>query len=167
MICDLPERIPCPDGTCIGTLNGEGRCNACGMLKGVGEPSKDQRRDWEWRDRRDAENSISFGVKRQIMYVLAIFSLFSWLLFIFVYWFYYQDISPASANVATGHIYEVNNHGYVFYITKKQMILAYIPCFVAGVGSSWEPFWKDVGRFLKRFMVMFLGITRIEPPSPN
>ncbi len=27
---DHSERVPCPDGTCIGTLNEKGVCNICG-----------------------------------------------------------------------------------------------------------------------------------------
>jgi hypothetical protein len=29
---DTLERVPCPDGACIGTLDADGRCRYCGVL---------------------------------------------------------------------------------------------------------------------------------------
>lgn len=29
--CDMPERIPCPDGNCVGTIGDDGCCRICGL----------------------------------------------------------------------------------------------------------------------------------------
>ncbi len=74
---------------------------------------------------------MSFGIKKIILTSLSIVFLLSWLLHIYFYYFHFQSLAPITPNVAAGQIYEVNNHGYVFYLTKQQEITAYIPLGVA------------------------------------
>jgi len=76
---------------------------------------------------------MSFGTKKTILTVLGAVFLLSWLLHIYFYYFRFQDLAPIRPNAATGQIYKVNNHGYVFYLTMEQEITAYIPCGVAFV----------------------------------
>ena len=89
---------------------------------------------------------MSFRIKKNILNSLAAITLISWLLFIQLYYYYFINVAPIIANPATGQIYRINNHGYVFFLTAKQMIMAYIPLFigiaslVAGVLLEWR--WK-------------------------
>ncbi|MGZ3513775.1 MAG: hypothetical protein ACXU93_07500 [Thermodesulfobacteriota bacterium] len=57
--------------------------------------------------------------------------LFSWVLFIYLHFFHFQGIAPTKPNPATGQIYEVNNHGWIFYLTREQELVTFIPCGVA------------------------------------
>ncbi len=74
---------------------------------------------------------MSFGTKKTILTVLSTVLVLSWLLHIYFYYFHFQSLAPITPNVAAGQIYKVNNHGYVFYLTKQQEITAYIPLGVA------------------------------------
>jgi hypothetical protein len=89
---------------------------------------------------------MSFGTKKIILTTLLTVSLLSWLLFIYLYYSHWQDVAPREPNPAAGQIYEVNNHGYVFYLTRQQKITAFIPCGVAVVafltGALLENRWK-------------------------
>jgi hypothetical protein len=63
-----------------------------------------------------------------------------------LYFFHFQNVAQTKPNPATGQIYEVNNHGYIFYLTKNQKIAAFIPYFVAmasfGIVAVLECRWK-------------------------
>jgi len=37
--------------------------------------------------------------------------------------FYLMEYAPIKPNIATGEIYPLNNHGYIFYVIKTQSIL--------------------------------------------
>ena len=74
---------------------------------------------------------MSFRIKKNILNSLAAITLISWLLFIQLYYYYFINVAPIIANPATGHLYKVNNHGYVFFLTEKQRIIAFTPCFIA------------------------------------
>ena len=89
---------------------------------------------------------MSFRIKKNILNSLGAVSLISWVLFLHFYYYYFINVAPIIANPTTGQTYRVNNHGYVFFLTEKQMIMAYIPLFigiaslVAGVLLEWR--WK-------------------------
>lgn len=74
---------------------------------------------------------MSFKTKKNILNLLSALTLVSWFLFIYLYYFHYQNVAPTKPNTELGQVYKVNNHGYIFYLTKKQEVLAYIPCFLA------------------------------------
>lgn len=89
---------------------------------------------------------MSFRTKKIILTGLGFVFLLSWLLHIYFYYFHFQNLAPVTPNAAAGQIHRVNNHGYVFYLTKQQEITAYIPCGVALVafviGALLERRWK-------------------------
>ena len=74
---------------------------------------------------------MSFRMKKIILNSFGAVCLISWILFIYFYYFHFKNVAPIIANPATGQIYKVNNHGYVFFLTEKQTIIAFIPCFIA------------------------------------
>src|SRR6266536_5271812 len=100
---------------------------------------------------------MSFKTKKIILISLGWVSLLSWFLFIHFYYFYFRNVAPTRPNSATGQVYEVNNHGYVFYLNKQQAILAFIPCglaviaFVTGaiLESRWKVYEKIYGKWSK------------------
>jgi hypothetical protein len=47
-----------------------------------------------------------------------LFFILKWILF-----FYLMEYAPKQPNVATGEIYPLNNHGYIFYVIKIQSLL--------------------------------------------
>lgn len=78
---------------------------------------------------------MSFRTRKNILTGLGALSLLSWILFIYLYYFYFQNVAPTKPNPSGAQIYGVNNHGYVFYLTQEQRIIAFIPCALAIVGS--------------------------------
>ena len=89
---------------------------------------------------------MTFKAKKYILNSLGALFLASWLLFIYLYYFHFQSVAPIKPNPDTGQIYEVNNHGYYFYLTLRQKIFAFIPCitalFIFGLGAILEWRWK-------------------------
>jgi len=89
---------------------------------------------------------MSFRMKKIILNSCGAVFLISWVLFLHFYYYHFINVATTIANPATGQIYRINNHGYVFFLTAKQMIMAYIPLFigiaslVAGVLLEWR--WK-------------------------
>ena len=98
---------------------------------------------------------MSFRAKKIVLNSLAALSLLSWFLFIYLYYFRFQNVAPTTPNPVTGQIYEVNSHGYFFYLNKQQEITAFIPCglavvaFVAGaiLESRWKIYEKIYGKW--------------------
>jgi hypothetical protein len=74
---------------------------------------------------------MSFRAKKNILNTIGAFSLISWVAFIYLYYFYFQNVAPRTPNLALGQIYKINNHGYIFYLTEKQKIVAFIPLIFA------------------------------------
>jgi len=74
---------------------------------------------------------MSFTAKKNILNFLSVVCLISWVLFIYFYFFHFQNSAPTKPNPETGQIYEVNNHGYLFYLTKDQKTEAFVPLFIA------------------------------------
>jgi hypothetical protein len=93
---------------------------------------------------------MSFGKRKIILSSLGGVALTSWFLFIYFYYYYFIDVAPITSNPATGQIYEVSNHGYIVYLTKQQMLLAYIPFGVAAIAVITavllEMRWKIYGK---------------------
>src|SRR5208283_5325295 len=89
---------------------------------------------------------MTFQAKKNIIRAICTLCLLSWVAFLELYYFYFQNVAPRNPDFVTGQIYEVNDHGYIFYLTKKQIIIAFIPCFVAissfAVGFILEFRWK-------------------------
>ncbi len=89
---------------------------------------------------------MTFMAKKNILYSVSTLSFISWVLFIYLYYFYFQNGAPTKPNPITGQIYQVNNHGYYFYLTLKQKTIAFIPCIIAVVsfclGAILEKCWK-------------------------
>jgi len=93
---------------------------------------------------------MSFGSKKLIVNSLGITSLLSWFLFIYFYFCRWQNVAPIKPSPATGQIYEVNYHGYVFYLTKQQEVTAWTFCLLAVVAfvvlAILETRWKVYDR---------------------
>ena len=53
---------------------------------------------------------------------LMIVGLLSFILQLLLF-FYLMEYAPTKPNSASGEIYPLNNHGYIFYVTKSQSIL--------------------------------------------
>ena len=89
---------------------------------------------------------MTFRIKKNILNSLSALCLISWILFIYFYYFHFQNVAPIKPDRDAGQIYEVNNHGYIFYLTMKQEIIALIPCVTAiislGIGVALERRWK-------------------------
>jgi len=74
--------------------------------------------------------SLSKSAQKRIIDSLGVMALVSWLGFICVRYYYYARITPEKYDAATGHIFEVNNHGHIFYLDATQNLLTYIPLVV-------------------------------------
>jgi hypothetical protein len=98
---------------------------------------------------------MSFGTKKLLLTSLGTTSLLSWFLFIYLYFFRWQNVAPIEPSPATGQIYRVNYHGYVFYLTKQQELAAYIFCGLAVVtfvaAAFLETRWKVYERIYGKF----------------
>ncbi len=98
---------------------------------------------------------MSFATKKTILTSLATIFLLSWFLFIYFHFFHWRNAAPVKPNPATGQIYEVNNHGYIFYLTKQQEVTAYIPVGIAVVSflsiavleNRWKVYERIYGKF--------------------
>ena len=103
---------------------------------------------------------MSFAAKKMILMTFGTVFLVSWFLFIYLYFFHWRNVAPIKPNAATGQIYEVNNHGYVFYLTKRQEVTAYIPVGVAVVsflsGAVLENRWKVYEKIYGKRSRLFL-----------
>jgi hypothetical protein len=78
---------------------------------------------------------MTFKAKKNILNITGALSLFSWFLFIYLHFYYFDYLAPKIPNIETGQIYQVNNHGWIFYLTLKEEIITFIPCGVAVIGS--------------------------------
>ena len=100
---------------------------------------------------------MSFKTKKIILTTLGTVSLVSWFSFIYLYYFRFQNVAPTTPNPMTGQIYEVNYHGYLFYLTKQQEITAFVPCGLAVISfltgavleSRWKVYEKIYGKWSK------------------
>lgn len=79
---------------------------------------------------------MTLRAKKNILNSLGVLSFISWTLFLYLHYYHYQiqNIAPIKPNHDSGQIYEVNNHGYIFYLTLKQEIISFIPCIAAIFG---------------------------------
>ena len=89
---------------------------------------------------------MTFRAKKNTLNSLGALFLISWIAFIYLYYFHFQNIAPTTPRPDTGNMHEVNNHGYIFYLTIKQKTIAFIPCITAilcfGPGIILEWRWK-------------------------
>ncbi|HMH44205.1 MAG TPA: hypothetical protein VK557_12025 [Pyrinomonadaceae bacterium] len=100
---------------------------------------------------------MSFRTKKIILTSLGAGFLLSWFSFIYFYYFRFQNIAPTTPNPVTGQIYQVNYHGYFFYLTKQQEITAFIPCGFAVIAfitaavleSRWKIYETIYGKWSK------------------
>jgi len=76
--------------------------------------------------------SLSKDVKRRILDTLSFLTFISWVGFLYLHFIYYQSVAPTKYDPATGHIYEINCHGYYFYLDAKQNLLTYFPLVIGG-----------------------------------
>lgn len=62
--------------------------------------------------------------------------------------FYLMEYAPTQPNIATGEIYPLNNHGYIFYVIKIQSILQdalFYAFFIFAFGAAiLEQRWKTI-----------------------
>jgi len=62
--------------------------------------------------------------------------------------YYFMSISPQQANPMTGQIYTLNNHGYIFYVTKAQNLwqdILWYAFFAFAIGGGLlEVRWKTI-----------------------
>jgi hypothetical protein len=73
----------------------------------------------------------SFKTKKNILNIISALLLLSWVSFIYLHFFHFQSIAPTKPNPATGQIYKVNNHGWIFYLTREQELVTFSPFGIA------------------------------------
>jgi len=65
---------------------------------------------------------MTLRAKKALVIGLLSIGLLSFILKLILF-FYLQGISPQTPNIATCRIYPLNNHGYIFYVTRIQSLL--------------------------------------------
>ena len=71
--------------------------------------------------------SFSKRVKKGILDLCAILTFLSWLAFLYMRYDFYAGMSSSKYDAATGYIFEINNHGCIFYLNSKQNMWTYFP----------------------------------------
>ena len=66
---------------------------------------------------------MTFKTKKNILNIIGTLSVISWFLFIHLHFYYFEYVAPRIPNIETGQIYIVNNHGWIFYLTKREEII--------------------------------------------
>ena len=77
--------------------------------------------------------TLSSRWKKHILDALFFMALYGWIAFIYMRFYYYESTAPTKYDAATGHIYQVNNHGYCFYLDKTQNLYTYYPLIIVAV----------------------------------
>ncbi len=77
---------------------------------------------------------MTFRAKKNTLNVIGTLSFLSWVLFLYLHYYYFEFLAPKIPNIETGQIYQVNNHGWIFYLTLKEEIITFVPCGIAVMG---------------------------------
>ena len=77
---------------------------------------------------------MTFNTKKYILNFLGTISFLMWVLFLYLHYYYFEYMAPKITKIETGQSYQVNNHGWIFYLTLKEEIITFIPCGIAVIG---------------------------------
>jgi hypothetical protein len=71
--------------------------------------------------------SLSKSIRKRILDLCAVMAFLSWIAFLYMRHYFYAGVAPRQYDATTGHIFEVNNHGTVFYLNATQDNWTYFP----------------------------------------
>jgi hypothetical protein len=77
--------------------------------------------------------SFSKTAKKRIIYFLSLMALLAWLGHLHMRYYYYAAVAPRKYDAATGHIFEISNHGDIFYLNTEQLLWTYFPLIFVGL----------------------------------
>ena len=77
--------------------------------------------------------SFTKRVKKGILDLCGVLTFLSWITFLYMRYYFYAGVSPSKYDAATGHIFEINNHGCIFYLNSTQNVWTYFPLLFVAV----------------------------------
>jgi len=77
--------------------------------------------------------TLSRKTKKRIIDSLSILTFVGWAGFLYLRFYYFYSVASGTYAPETGHIYEVNCHGCVFYLDKTQNLQTFIPLVIGAL----------------------------------
>ena len=77
--------------------------------------------------------ALSKRSKKRILDSLGIMAFVGWIGFLYMRFYHFHQVASDRYDPATGYIYEINNHGCIFYLNTTQYFQTYYPLVVGVV----------------------------------